>query len=169
MWVSQRSLIMPAGPKEISQINMGVSNGRMRLVLSNWISLLFKCLLKHNVAVGEGALSPLSPGLDMYCGNGHTRKTTGTCAVTSCAKGFFTTHQPSKNEQQEIWEPVLFYSCNSFPFSKAEHARNWAISSTLNTCLAQAQPSQSEAGPSANWGLAHRCPALILAENNLAS
>ena len=93
----------------------------------------------------------------------------GRCAVTSCAKGSFTTHQPSKNEQQEIWELILFYSCNSLTSSKAEHARNQASSRTLNTCLAQAQPSLSEAGPSANWGQAHLSTALTLAENSLAS
>lgn len=108
-----------------------------------------KYLLKYNAAVGEGTLSPLSPGSDTSCGNGQTRKTTGRCAVTSHTKGSFTTPLPSKNEQQEIWELILFCSCNSLPTSKAERARNWSSAPTLNPGLAQPQSPQSETGPSA--------------------
>lgn len=122
-------------------------------------SPVLKCLLKYDVVVGEGTLSPLSPDSDMCCGDGHTRKTTGRCAATSRTKGSFTTHQPSKNEQ-EIWELILYCSCNSLPSWKAERARNWASSRTLNTCLAQAQPSQNETGPSAKWGQDYLCTAL---------
>lgn len=115
--------------------------------------------------MGEGALSPLSPGSDMCCGNGHTRKTTGRCAVTSHAKGSFTTPQPSKTEQ-ENWEVILFCSCNSPPSSMAEHARRWASSRTLNTCLAQAQPSQRETGPPAKRG--QECPCTALPSHGIS-
>lgn len=44
-------------------------------------------------------LSPMSPTLGIYSGNGHTGKATGRCAVKSSAKGRFVALQPSKIEQ----------------------------------------------------------------------
>lgn len=137
-------IIMPAGSKEINQHGCPKwQNKRLNF------SPVLKCLLKYNVAVWEGTLSPLSPGSDMCCSSGRTGKNTGRCAVTSHTKGSFTSPQTSKTEQQEIWELMLFCSCNSLPSSKAERAGDWASPRTLNTCLAQAQPSQMDTGPSA--------------------
>lgn len=160
-------LIMPAGSKKMSQINMGVPNSRKRLNLSNWISPL--CLngcWSYKVAVGKGTLSPLSPGSDMCCGKGHTWKTTGRWAVTSHTKGSFTTPSQvkinNKRSGDRFFSVVAIHS-RPQRLTVPEMSQPWYPGYLLGS----AQLCQSEAGPSAAQGQDHLCSALASLRDSL--